>query len=126
MTLHYRDVASLSLADIQQLVDDIVPEGRDLDYKEQLPKDTEDAKREFRYDVCSFANAGGGIIIYGIQEKRGTDGPTGIPDKVIPITVNPDREALRLEHILRAHIDPRIPGVQVRFIEVENGRSRCA
>ena len=121
MTLHYQDVVSLSAADIQQLVEDGVPEGRDLDYDEQLPKGTEDDKREFRFDVSSFANAGGGIILYGIREKKEADGPTGIPDKVIPLTVNADTETLRLEHILRSHIDPRIPGVQVRFIEVENG-----
>ena len=48
MTLHYRDVTSLSAADIQQLVEDRVAGGRDLDYKEQLPKATEDDKREFR------------------------------------------------------------------------------
>lgn len=121
MTLHYQDVASLSAADIQQLKSDGVSEGIALDYKEQLPKDTEDEKREFRFDVSSFANAGGGVILYGIREKRGTGGPTAIPDEVIPLTINHDKEALRLEQIIRTHIEPRIPGVQVRFIEVENG-----
>lgn len=121
MTLHYQDVHTLAATDIQRLVDDPVPEGRDIDYKELLPKDTEDGRREFRFDVSSFANAGGGIILYGIQEKRGADGPTGIPEKIVPLTVNPDSETLRLEHILRTQIDPRIPVVQVRFIEVENG-----
>lgn len=121
MTLHYRDIISLNAADIQRLVEDGVAEGRDLDYKELLPKDGEDDKREFRFDVSSFANAGGGVILYGVREKKGLDGPTGIPEKVIPLSLNPDKETLRLEQILRSHIDPRIPGVQVRFVEVESG-----
>lgn len=121
MTLHYRDIISLNAADIQRLVEDGVAEGRDLDYKELLPKDGEDDKREFRFDVSSFANAGGGVILYGVREKKGPDGPTGIPEKVIPLSLNPDKETLRLEQILRSHIDPRIPEVQVRFVEVENG-----
>lgn len=121
MTLHYQDINSLSAADIQRLVDDQVPEGRDLDYKEQLPKDSEDERREFRFDVSSFANTGGGIILYGIKEKKGPDGNSGIPEKVVPLSVNPDKETLRLEQVLRSHVDLRIPGVQVRFLEVENG-----
>lgn len=121
MSLQYRDITSLHATDIQRLVEDGIAEGRDLDYKELLPKDGEDDKREFRFDVSSFANAGGGVILYGISERNGPDGPTGIPEKVIPLSLNPDKETLRLEQILRSHIDPRIPGVQVRFVEVENG-----
>ena len=121
MTLHHRDIHSISPTDLQQLIENQVPEGRDLDYKEVLPKETEDEKREFRFDVSSFANAVGGLIIYGIREKKGKDGPTGTPEKVVPLEVNPDKESLRLETILRAHIDPRIQGVQVRFMPVEGG-----
>src|SRR5574339_517220 len=109
--LHLNDVNTLNASDIQRLVDDFVSEGRDLDYKEQLPRDTEDEKREFRYDVSSFANAGGGLIVFGVREKRGPDGPTGIPEKIVPLSVNTDKETLRLEQILRTHIDPRIPGI---------------
>ena len=119
--LHLRDVNALTEVDVQRFVDDAVPEGRDLDYKEHLPKDTEDDRREFRFDVSSFANAGGGLIVFGIKEKKGPDGPTGIPEKLVPLSTNPDKETLRLEQILRAHVDPRIPGVQVRFIQINSG-----
>lgn len=121
MTLHYRDIVSLTVSDIQQLRTDEVPEGKDLDYKEKLPGDTQDEKREFRFDVSSFANAGGGTILFGIRERRGADGPTGIPEEVLSLNVNPDKETLRLEQILRADVDPRIPGVQIRFIQYKEG-----
>lgn len=121
MTLHYRDVASITISEIQQLCADKVTEGKDLEYKERLPGDTPDDKREFRFDVSSLANAGGGTILFGIREMRGPDGTTGIPEEIIPLNVNPDKETLRLEQILRADVDPRIPGVQIRFIQSKEG-----
>ncbi len=121
MTLHLKDIHSITPADIQQLKEDQVPEGRNLDYKEFLPKDTEDDRREFRFDVSSFANSVGGLIIYGIREKKGKDGATSTPEEIIPLDVDTDKEGLRLENILRAHIDPRIQGVQIRFLQVNGG-----
>jgi hypothetical protein len=43
-----------------------VAEGRQLDYKEQLPISSDDDKREFLGDVTSFANTAGGDLIYGV------------------------------------------------------------
>lgn len=117
MTLHHKDIHSITSGDLQQLIDDQVAEGRSLDYKETLPQDTDDGKREFRFDVASFANAIGGLIIFGVRERKGT----GLPEKVVPLKINPDSESLRLENILRAHIDPRILGFQIHFITVEDG-----
>lgn len=122
MTLHLRDVTLLTLADIEVLLDDEVSEGRDLDYKEELPKDSDEDKQEFRYDVSALANASGGVILYGIREKRDSEGQTtGVPDEIIPLKINPDSATLRLEHLLRSHIDPKIPGVQIRFIPCQGG-----
>lgn len=121
MTLHHKDIQSITAQDIHQLLEDQVSEGRSLDYKEILPKDTDEEKREFRFDIAAFANAIGGLIIYGVREKRGQDGARGIPEKIVPLEVNEDKESLRLETILRTHIDPRIVGVQIRFLAVEGG-----
>lgn len=39
-----------------------------LDYKRDLPGDKDAEKKEFLADVTSFANAGGGDIVFGIVE----------------------------------------------------------
>jgi hypothetical protein len=50
----------ISKADIESLVSAKVSESRKLDYKQQLPDNDTEKKREFLYDVSSFVNAAGG------------------------------------------------------------------
>ena len=58
------------LREIKRLVDEKVPEDTYLDYKRKDALDnTPKNKKELVKDVSSFANAGGGKIIYGIKEK---------------------------------------------------------
>lgn len=102
-------------ADIDGLVANAVAERRTIEYKQQLPGNADEDKREFLADVSSFANAAGGDIIYGIIEQRDEkDKPTGIPQKAEGLAgVNPDAEKLRLEEIIRSGIDPRVPGIRI-------------
>src|SRR5262249_50125683 len=79
---------------------DGVREGRQLEYKESLPKtDDPDDKREFLSDVTSFANAAGGDLIFGARERRDAEGkPTGEIEAVPGLQdFNFDAERLRLE-----------------------------
>jgi hypothetical protein len=105
--------------DIDALVTNVVSEGRDIEYKEQLPGGTDDDAREFLADVSSFANAGGGDLIYGIREQRDKDGkPTGIPEAAEGLAgINADGQERRLENMLRDGIDPRIPGVRIKHFD---------
>lgn len=105
--------------DINELEAGEVREGRTIEYKEQLPRQcVDDDTREFLADVSSFANAGGGDLIFGIRDKRDAAGkPTGIPQVVGLAGVNVDAESLRLEQMLRSSIDPRIPGVCLKHID---------
>lgn len=68
--------------DFKELIhNEVFRENQFLDYKESfsflaLPKDTkkeivESKIVEFRNDVCSFANADGGYLIYGITDNCG-------------------------------------------------------
>jgi hypothetical protein len=111
-------IGAINQPDIQGLVDNAVSEARTLDYKEKLPGNTDGAKKEFLSDVASFANASGGYIFFGLEEKRDADGqPTGEPDRVVPLAnLNVDKEMLRLEQLIRDGISPRIQGVQIRDI----------
>lgn len=84
------------------------PEGKTIDYKESLPGNTYDDKKEFLADVSSFANASGGYLIIGIREEN------GVPVDVCGLSgIDPDAEILRLENMIRDNIEPRIPGVSM-------------
>jgi len=103
---------------LTSLVSNAVREDRQLDYKEKLPGMKDEEKREFLSDVASFGNALGGDILYGIRERRDTEGkPTGEPDAIIGLPeLNVDAERLRLESLIRDGIAPRVP--QVGFTKV--------
>jgi predicted HTH transcriptional regulator len=94
LPLNRADVALLD-----SLRADAVAEGRQLEYKEQLPAERDDeGRREFLRDVTSFANSVGGDLIYGIREARDAGGaPTATPEAIVGLPgVNLDQEKLRL------------------------------
>lgn len=105
-------------SDIDALVANAVSEGKTIDYKETLPGNSDGDKKEFLKDISSFANASGGDVIYGIQEKRDASGKaTGLPDAAKGLAgVNIDQETLRLDNVIRNGIAPRIGGVQIKGI----------
>jgi hypothetical protein len=94
-----------------------VAEARDLDFKRELAAPTSDGKREFLKDVSSLANAGGGDLVYGIDEDE-----NGVAREIAAQQFNPDDERLRWEEVLLRGVDPRIAGVQMRAIDVQGGR----
>ena len=106
-------------SDIDDLVVNGVAENRHLEYKESLPGNSDGEKKEFLADVSSFANAGGGHIIYGISEKRDSNGKTtGVPENVVGLPgMSVDAEIRRLENILRDGLAPRLNGVQLKAID---------
>jgi len=114
------DIEEITSAHIESLVAEKVTERKALEYKEKLPEGTDGAKKEFLADVCSFANASGGDIIYGIRDQRDSNGkPTGIPEEIVGLNgVNLSGERERLEAIIRDGIKPRIPSVQAKEIEI--------
>lgn len=114
-----KDFDAITKQDIDALVTNSVAEGRTIEYKQQLPGGTDDEKREFLADVSSFANAGGGDLIYGIVEKRDIDNkPTGIPEKAEGLPgISADGEIRRLDEVIRSSIDPRIPGYRIRALD---------
>ena len=94
-------------------------EGRTLDYKQKVPENDSESKREFLYDVSSFANASGGDIVFGIADERDGDGKaTSLPASVEALNLpNASDEIARLENLLLNGITPRIQGIQWRTIE---------
>jgi hypothetical protein len=85
-------------------------ENKYIEYKQQLPGDTDSEKKEFLADVSSFANASGGDLIYGIRTEH------GVPTEFCGLQLsNPDQEISRLETMIRCGIAPRI-NVQTTLI----------
>lgn len=103
--------------DLQSLVRDNVNELKTLEFKSYLNVNSDNDKKEFLFDVSSFANANGGDLIYGIREYKGQAGELeGIEIE------NVDAEVLRLENIIRDGIEPRIPRLEIKSIPLANGK----
>lgn len=109
-------LADLGEEHLRALVSEVA-EARDLDFKRDLPATTPEGKREFLKDVSSLANAGGGDLVYGMEADA-----EGVARPIVPQDFNPDEERLRWEEVLLRGVDPRIPGVRMRAIDVEDGR----
>ena len=114
MTLRHTPLDSLEERYLLEQIELAVPEIRHVDYKGTLPEKSDAA--EFLADVCSFANAGGGDLVYGMKEEGGV--PTDLPGVQ---TNDPDADLLRLEHRILSGISPRIPGLSSRYVPLSNG-----
>lgn len=115
MTLFGKPLVQCKEADLLALIPGEL-EGKTLDYKRDQVGKTELDKKEFLYDVSSFANALGGHLIFGMEEKDGAPVKlVGLPD------INVDNEILRLEQMMRDGIRPPIIGVQTLPVRLANG-----
>jgi hypothetical protein len=105
--------------DLQALIDNKVLEGKTIEYKKELPNDSDSSKKEFLADVTSLANSSGGDLIFGIEQ----DNQTGEPKSLNGIeTKNIDNEKTRLDNIVRGGIEPRILSVTIKPIFLGNSR----
>jgi hypothetical protein len=116
--LFNKPISQLERDDLQRLIDDGVLEKKRLDYKLQFTGNSDGDKKELLYDLSSFANAGGGYLIFGMREQNGT--PVSI-EGIDPDAV--DREKLRMEQLLQTGVEPRIPGITMHNIPLDNGKA---
>ena len=104
-----KHIDAITETDLQNLVSNHVAEGKAIEYKEELPGNSDSDKKEFLYDVSSFSNASGGDLIYGMRELDST------ASEVVGLSIgNANDEILRLESIIQSGIEPRIPGIATR------------
>ncbi|MCB0490632.1 MAG: ATP-binding protein, partial [Cyclobacteriaceae bacterium] len=61
----------------------------------------------------------GGDLLFGIEEDSQTSAPKDIPG--IEVNNEPDQK-LRIEHIIRDGIEPRIVGFGVKYARLSNGK----
>jgi Putative DNA-binding domain len=103
---------AISPHDIQDLLDNAVAEKKTLEYKRDLPGNSDEQRREFLADISSFANTTGGDVIFGISEQGGT------PEAIVGIgTIDQDLEILRLDGVIASGLSPRIRH-HIRIIQI--------
>jgi hypothetical protein len=108
----------ISIEDIRSLQNSGVPEGKSIDYKEALHLGKADEKKEFAADITSFSNTVGGYLVFGVKEEG------GVITEIKGFDFgNQDELKLQIENILRDTVEPRIIGLQMKFIDLENGKS---
>ncbi len=115
MLFNNKLVSQLEEQDLLEIVTSQETETKTLEFKRKISINTDAEKKEFLYDVTSFANASGGIIFYGIEEKEGfASSIRGMKD------INPDKEKLKIESVLKSAVAPRIPGITIHSIELSD------
>lgn len=113
-TAKVKDMTEATLRDFLELQ---IPEGHHLDYKAQLPGSWEKAAREFLKDVTAFSNANGGDLIIGANEPI----QGGAVDDQLACMEDGESLATSLEQLTASAIEPRIPGLMIKPVALENG-----
>jgi hypothetical protein len=96
--------------EVQSLLDNEIPEGDSLEYKQTLELGPEGQRREVLKDLSGMGNAGGGSVIFGISEDPTRE---GVPDAVSPMS--DARVVGRLEDVVWAGIRPPLSYELQRF-----------
>ena len=105
--------------DLKNLIKNEIEENIHLDYKEaRALENTDGKKNEISKDVSAMANAGGGVIIYGIKEHN-TKHTSHLPEEITPI----DRIKISkewLEQVIQSKISPKIEGLIIHPIALDS------
>jgi hypothetical protein len=100
---------------LQRHINEQIEENLHLDYKAAGALDKTHAKKsELSKDVSSFANSDGGVLIYGIKENA--DRTPGAIDAVDKSLFTKEW----LEQVINSNISPRIHGITITSIDIEN------
>ena len=109
---------------LDQMIADGVEENLSLDYKraDSLVK-TDGKKAEITKDVSSFANASGGVLIYGVAEFS-DDARRHLPERLDPL-LRAEITKEWLDQVIQT-IQPRIEGVVIHAVTIsESDNTVC-
>jgi hypothetical protein len=111
-----KPIDDIDESDLASLIDAGTPELKTLEYKQSLPGNSDEDRKEFLADVSSFANASGGHLIYGMRAED------GVPVELLGVEDDADGAILRLESSIRDGIAPRITAIHSTAIKLANSR----
>lgn len=113
-----QDLTEVTPKDIQSLIDNNVEESIHLEFKAAPAlENTEHNKKEIAKDVSSFANSDGGIIVYGISEKKNH------ADSISFVDGNAISKEW-LEQVINSNINRRIVGIQIFPVRFDDDISK--
>ena len=112
MALDTKRLADLNEEDIRDLIANSVYEGRAIEYKLLLKIDSDGDKKEFLYDVSSFANASGGHLLIGVADSEGR------PSEIAPLIIK-NLDKLQTEQKRVAALMKKLERIQSRTEKLE-------
>lgn len=115
MALMHVPIERIDQGHLQGLIDAKTAEARNIEYKRDTYGGKDAERAEFLADVSSFANAAGGDLVIGM------DAVSGVATELTPFMGDADAELLRLEQMARTGLEPRIPQLQLRAVQVDGG-----
>ena len=107
-----RSLHDLSFSDFQLLIDNHVPEGPHLEYKEAAYSGRPADIREMLRDITALANAEGGYLVMGIREDHASRAAA-----LSPID-DPRTKVQAINQACLDGIQERIPGLEVVSYEI--------
>lgn len=121
MFLLNKHINDLNEVDIGRLIENGIIESKILDYKREIKVGNDEEKKEFLADITAMANTEGGVIIYGIEERKDEAGQnTGIAGIIVGIEAfNKDKLMQQIEDTIRSNTDPKLNNVVIRFMELD-------
>ncbi|TGE93110.1 hypothetical protein C9417_27005 [Rhizobium sp. SEMIA 4088] len=112
-----REFDDIALSDLQALVEEGIPEGRQLEFKRDHYGRKDEDRREFAADVSAMANAVGGYLVIGLDERN------GIASDVSGVaTPDPDGLVRAVSDTIRTSFEPPILEFRVKWIAIEGER----
>ncbi|WP_292063681.1 helix-turn-helix domain-containing protein [Brevundimonas sp. UBA7664] len=109
-----KPVADWTVADLEALIG--VEESSNLEFKDGRSLLNEpEKKKEIAKDVSAMANAAGGTIVYGLHERD------SIATEIVGCDASHGK-AEWFDQIITSNIEPKVQGVQVKRIDLPNGR----
>jgi hypothetical protein len=91
---------------LRSLVESEIAEGQVIEFKRMIDVGDPKAKKNLSAEVASFANASGGDIVFGMDEREGS------ANKLIPLPeFDADKTELQLRQIFNSNIEPPVPGL---------------
>jgi hypothetical protein len=114
-----KSLEDLTVADLEALVKESVPEDVTLEYKQEMYPPSDSGRKEMLRDITAMANARGGYLLIGLREKDNVAVElVGIGDS--------ETAAERLLSSALSGIEDRINGLTAKPITIEAGRSVLA
>ena len=112
-----RPISDIDVEALRALIENAVPEGKTIEYKRHIPGKAESDVGVLLATVAAFANTSGGDLLLGVDEDKGV--AVGLPGIEI---ANLDDTTRQLDEKWRNGVEPRLPRVDIRSIEVSQAK----